>query len=367
MKGVGRRLYAWADERLGLEGIKAIALAKKVPIHRATFWYYWGGITLFFFIVQAVTGAMLLIYYRPGADAYQSVREITYELDFGWLIRSIHAWSAALMVASAFVHMFSVFFMKAFRKPREFGWWSGLALIGLTMVFGFSGYLLPMDTLAYFATNVGLDIPSKIPGVGPLIDTIARGGPDVSEVTIQRFFGLHVLILPVVFMGILGVHLLLIVKHGNAVPDAEAAKPEPERRTMPFFPNFMAKDLAVWLIALNVLVLLAAVYPWQLGQQADPLMPAPAGIHPEWYFMSQFQAFKVLGNAGSALAGEAGSAAAEYAGIGLFAIGGLLWAMIPLYDRDSTMGVRARRMTWIGLLALLGLIGMTIWGYAALE
>ena len=354
---VESRMYGWVDERLGLDEIIEFASHKEVPQHKHAFWYYWGGITLFLFLVQLVSGVLLLVYYRPGAEAYDSVRQITYDIEFGWLIRSAHSWSANLMVLAAFVHMFSVFFMKAYRKPREFGWWSGLALLGMTMVFGFSGYLLPMDELAYFATKVGLEIPASIPGVGALIVTLVQGGDNVTPVTIQRFFALHVVVLPLVFIGTLGFHLWLVQKHGNALPPDEESKPETERRSIPFFPNFFAKDLAMWLITLNVLAILASLYPWQLGVQADPAAPAPEGIHPEWYFMSQFQVLKVFGRIFPGITGE-------ILGILLFSVGGLLWALIPLYDKDNRLAMRARTATWFGFAALFGLIILTIWGYA---
>ncbi len=354
-----RRLWRWCDERLGLGGLWSFAEKKTVPIHRHTFWYYWGGITLFLFGIQAVTGVLLLIYYRPGPEAYDSVRTITYDTQYGWLVRSLHSWGANLMVAAAFVHMFSVAFMKAYRRPREFGWWTGLALLGLLLVFGFSGYLLPWDELSYFATAVGLEIPRSIPGVGVLVTNIVQGGPEVSEITVQRFFALHVLVLPAALAGILVVHLALIMKHGSALPPSEEARPKRERRSVPFFPNFVATDLAVWLIALNALCVLAFLFPWQLGNPADPLASAPEGIHPEWYFMPEFQALKVLGEW---LPGFAG----EIAGVALFSIGGVLWALLPLYDNTNCNAVRARRATWVTLAALLGLLAMTVWGYAGL-
>jgi quinol-cytochrome oxidoreductase complex cytochrome b subunit len=149
--------------------------------------------------VQCFTGVLLLVYYRPGAEAYESVRQITFVMHFGWLIRSAHAWAANLMIFAILVHMFSVFFMKAYRKPREFGWLSGMVLLGIASVFGFSGYLLPMDELSYFATKVGLQIPVAIPFVGPAIANMLRGGPEVSEFTVQRFFALHVVVLPASF------------------------------------------------------------------------------------------------------------------------------------------------------------------------
>jgi cytochrome b6 len=354
--GAHNPVYEWVDERLGLEELQAFAKKKEVPDHKHSFWYYFGGISLFFFLVQLVTGILLLVYYRPGPEAYDSVREITYEVDFGWLVRSAHSWSANLMVLAVFVHMFSVFFMKAYRKPREFGWWSGLALLGLTMLFGFSGYLLPMDELAYFATKVGLEIPQTMPGMGPIIVDLVQGGPEVSSVTIQRFFALHAVILPLVFIGLLMFHLWLVQKHGNAVPPSEEAKPFGERRAVPFFPNFVMKDLAFWLIAMNVLAILASMFPWPLGPQADPLAAAPAGIHPEWYFMSQFQLLKVMGAWFPGIVGE-------YLGIGLFTLGAVLWALIPFYDTKSKGGARGRMATWFGFLMLIALIGLTIWGY----
>ena len=183
-------------ERLGLEDVLVAAKKKTVPLHKHSAWYYWGGLSLFFFIVQALSGVLLMVYYRPGPEAYESVRQITYQIHFGWLVRSVHNWSANLFLLSVFIHMFSVFFMKAYRRPREFGWWSGMLLLLLGLTFGFSGYLLPMDELSYFATKVGLEIPNAIPVIGPPIANLLRGSVDVSEFTVQRFFALHAVILP---------------------------------------------------------------------------------------------------------------------------------------------------------------------------
>ncbi|MBF0594009.1 MAG: cytochrome bc complex cytochrome b subunit [Candidatus Omnitrophica bacterium] len=359
MKNKMEAVWLWVDERLDLSSLIAFAKHKTVPEHKYSFWYYWGGISLFLFLVQVITGTLLLIYYRPGSDAFDSVRQITYEINFGWLIRSIHAWAANLMVASIFVHMFSVFFMKAYRSPREFGWWSGMILLMITMVFGFSGYLLPMNELSYFATKVGLEIPTGMPIIGPLIGDIVRAGPEVSDFTLQRFFALHVVVLPALFVPLLGLHLFLIQKHGISIPPSEEARPVAERKNIPFFPNFMMKDLAAWLITLNILALLAAVFPWDLGIQADALKPAPPGIHPEWYFMVPFQILKLFG---TWFPGDLG----EGMGIGIFSVGMVLWMLIPLYDPDSRSGQRARYATYFGLLALASIVILTIWGYAAL-
>jgi len=352
-------IYSWVDDRLGLDDLLSFARQKTVPEHAHSFWYYWGGVSLFFFLVQALTGVLLLIYYRPGPDAFESVRQITFEIHFGWLIRSAHSWAANLMVVAVFVHMFSVFFMKAYRNPREFGWWSGLALLMITMLFGFSGYLLPMNELAYFATKVGLEIPTSLPVIGAKMAELVRGGPEVSEFTVQRFFALHVVVLPALFLPLLGFHLWLVQKHGNALPPSEEARDPEERRSIPFFPNFMMKDLAMWLIALNVLALLASMFPWDLGQAADSLKPAPRGIHPEWYFMSSFQVLKLFGQWFPGAAGEA-------AGMVIFTLGLVLWFLIPLYDSSSKVGRRGLWASYFGLFAVAVLVVTTIWGYAAL-
>ena len=359
MKSNLEQVWLWIDERLDLSSMIAFAKHKTVPEHKHSFWYYWGGISLFLFLVQAVTGVLLLIYYRPGPDAYDSVRQITYDMNFGWLIRSFHAWAANLMVAAIFIHMFSVFFMKAYRSPREFGWWSGIILLMISMIFGFSGYLLPMNELSFFATKVGLEIPTSMPVIGPIIGDIVRAGPEVSAFTVQRFFALHVVVLPALFIPFLGFHLWLVMKHGTSIPPSEEARPIKDRKTIPFFPNFFMKDLAVWLITLNVLAVLAAIFPWELGIQADELKAAPKGIHPEWYFMSPFQILKVFGNMFPGAVGEG-------LGVGIFSVGLILWMLIPLYDPNSRSGNRARYATYFGILALVSLIVLTIWGYAAI-
>jgi cytochrome b6 len=183
-----------------------------------------------------------------------------------------------------------------------------------------------------------------------------RGGLEVNEFTVQRFFALHVVVLPALFLPLLGFHLWLVQRHGNAVPPDEEARPAKDRKTIPFFPNFMRKDLGMWLITLNVLALMASVFPWTLGRQADSLVPAPAGIHPEWYFMSPFEMLKLLG---TFLPGEAG----EIAGILLFTLGIVLWVLIPFYDSTKESGQRGRAAHYFGLLAVFALLATTAIGY----
>ena len=190
-------LRRWLDERLDWDDLIAPLRHKTVPTHRLSYWYFFGGITLFLFVIQVLTGILLLLYYRPGAnEAFESVQYIMTRVQFGWLIRSIHSWSANLMIFTAFAHMFSVLFLKAYRKPRELTWVSGVLLLFLVMGFGFSGYLLPWNTLAFFATKVGTEIAGQVPIVGKPMMIFLRGGEEVTGATLTRFFGFHVAVLP---------------------------------------------------------------------------------------------------------------------------------------------------------------------------
>jgi cytochrome b6 len=234
-----------------------------------------------------------------------------------------------------------------------------MALLILGLLFGFSGYLLPMDDLSFFATKVGLAIPENLPIIGHAISNLMRGGLEVTELTVQRFFAWHAVVLPLLFLPLLGFHLWLVQKHGNASPPSEDDKPASELKTIPFFPNFLLKDLAMWLITLNAIALLASLFPPDLGQAADALKPAPAGIHPEWYFMSSFETLKIVGKIIPGMAGEA-------FGITIFTLGLVLWCLIPFYDTKKLAGKRGRNATYFGIFCLGVLLVTTIWGYAAI-
>ena len=179
-----RPLTNWLDERLSISSLTKLADKKEVPLHRHSIWYYFGGMTLFLFVVQVTTGILLLLYYRPSAEnAFESVQFIITEVKFGWLIRSIHSWSANLMIATLFIHMFSVFFLRAYHKPREITWVSGAVLLFIVICFGFSGYVLPWNKLAFFATKVGTEIAGVVPIVGHPVLRFLRGGDDVTGAT----------------------------------------------------------------------------------------------------------------------------------------------------------------------------------------
>src|ERR1700690_370358 len=206
-----QQVVDWLDERLDLSGLKHFVAEKGVPVHAQEIWYYLGGLTLFLFMVQVASGILLLLYYRPSsAEAYESVQFIVTQVEFGWLIRNIHSWSANLLILAAFAHMFSVFFLKGYRKPRELTWVSGALLLFLMLGFGFSGYLLPWNELSFFATKVGTGIAGAVPVVGPPMLRFLRGGDDVTGATLSRFYALHVAVLPAITTLLVTLHLLFV-------------------------------------------------------------------------------------------------------------------------------------------------------------
>ena len=266
---------------------------KKVPQHRHSAWYMLGGMALFFFIVQVITGVLLMIYYRPS-QPWQSVNYIVNEVPFGALIRSIHHWSANLMILVLFLHMFSTFFMKAYRRPRELTWLTGLGLLGLAMVFGFSGYLLPWDDLAFFATRIGISEIEKAPVLGPWLADLARGGSDVTQETVGRFFTLHVFVLPFLVFGLITVHLLFVQIQGVSEPDSFAKLPAEKKKYRKFFGDFLVGEIPIWFALGGLLLFLAAAMPRVLEPEADVYSAAAEGIKPEWYMLVPYQALKLF-------------------------------------------------------------------------
>ncbi len=357
MNGLLKKIYTWIDERAQLAPLVEFMGKKYVPVHRHSLWYYFGGVTLFLFVIQVVTGILLLLYYKGSEQlAFESIQFIMSKVRFGWLIRSIHSWSANLFVLSAFVHMFSVYFARAYRKPREITWVTGMLMFFLALGFGFSGYLLPWNELAFFATKVGTDIAGVLPVVGKPIMVFLRGGEEVTGATLSRFFGFHVAVLPGIFTVLLAVHLALVQQQGMSEPLEPEGSRTGEKNVMPFFPNFLLRDLLLWLLVLNLLAILAVFFPWELGRKADSFASAPAGIRPEWYFMFMFQTLKLI-------PAKVLFADGEVLGILLFSVAGVLWLLIPFWDRRSSRGEATRYLNYVGLFVVVYILIFTTLGW----
>jgi quinol-cytochrome oxidoreductase complex cytochrome b subunit len=209
------KLYLWLDERLGLNAMYTGLLDRPEP--KGNWWNTLGSASLFLFLLQGATGIFLTVYYTPSPDhAYDSITYIMNGVAFGWFIRGIHHWGATLMVIIVFVHMLRVFVTASFKYPRELTWLIGVGLLLLTLGMGFTGYLLPWNQKAFWATTVGTQIAGSVPFAGEFILKALRGGSDLSALTLQRFFMAHIWMLPALLVALIGVHILLIIKHGES-------------------------------------------------------------------------------------------------------------------------------------------------------
>jgi cytochrome b6 len=355
------RLKDFFFERLGLNVLADLAAHKRVPIHGTSIFYFLGGMALFLFAVQVATGILLALYYKPSPDqAFESVRAIMTEIDFGWLFRSVHSWSANLLIGILFLHLLTTYMMRAYRPPREFTWITGVILLFVFMAFGFSGYLLPWNQLAFFATSVGTAIVGVVPVVGKYFLLLARGGENITGDTLARFYALHVVILPLTVLAVIAIHLYLVQNHGISSPQAVIKKYGDEKKvpSMSFIPHFLLHDMVGWYLALGILAALAALFPWELGQKAEPFGSAPAGIKPEWYFLFMFQTLKEL----PAHIGGIEWLEGEMVGVLFFGFCGLVILFVPFLDIGVSRGRPRRILNFLATLAVIYFIVMTARG-----
>ena len=345
------RRTSWLEERTRLSPLIQASLHVRIPMTART--YYFGGIALFLFGIQAVTGTLLALYYKATPEAaYKSVQYVTSDVSFGWLIRSIHHWAANLMILFVVLHLIRVFAQAAYKYPREITWVIGTGLLMVTLGFGFTGYLLPWDQRAYWATVVGTEIAGNVPLVGDALLLLLRGGADVTGDTMSRFFGIHVLVLPIALAGLLGVHLLLVHQLGLANPkrpEPRVPAPEVEREPLrPFFPHYMVDEFVAWYVLLAVLVVLASLFPVGLEAQANPLQ-TPEGIKPEWYYLGVYELLKLV---------------PRIVGIMIPIVGIGILVVWPFLDRSPEVLIRRRKMVVGGAtLILVALIALTVRGY----
>ncbi len=214
-----QRSTEWVDERYQVSEPLSKILSKPVPNFARRWWYCLGGITAFLFVVQGVTGIMMTFYYQPTPEAaYASIQYLESQVSFGAAVRSIHHWAANAMILMCTAHMLRVFITGAYKAPRELNWVSGFILLILTLVFGFTGYLLPWDQRAFWASTVGSEIAGAIPVVGDLALIFLRVGWDVSAQTLSRFYGLHVLAIPLLTVAFMAAHFLMVRRQGVARP-----------------------------------------------------------------------------------------------------------------------------------------------------
>ena len=284
------RLYDWLDSRLNLKPVERTLLEEPIP-GGASWIYVFGSVTLFLFLLQAVTGMFLALYYAPTPDhAYDSIRFIETEVLFGAFVRGLHHWGASAMVVAIGLHMLQAFLYGAFKPPREVMWMVGVVLFLFVMGFAFTGYLLPWDQTAYWATQVGVNMVGTIPVIGDFLMRVMRGGETLGALTLSRFFAIHVLFLPSLLVMLIGLHLFILRRVGPAGPWTD------ERATLgseTFYPRQVYMD-AVVIFGVFVTVAAAALtIPFPLTDKADPSDTSFVPV-PEWYFLFYYELLKYV-------------------------------------------------------------------------
>lgn len=336
------------ETRTGLVSLWRHFADEPVPIRRA--WLFTlGSASLLAFLVQLGTGLVLSLYYAPTPDhAHESVKAIETSLWGGSLVRGLHHWGASAMVLLVVLHMARTFSFGAYKKPREMTWVVGVVLLLLVLGFGFTGYLLPWDQKAYWATVVGTKVPSALPVVGPMTERLMAGGPKVGAYTLTRFFTLHVVLLPLLTLALIGAHLALLRKHGHAGP---STGPDPRE---PFFPYQAARDSVVCVLVVLALFWLAARYPAPLERLADP-SDTSYTPRPDWYFLPLFQMLKYFKGPLEPI----GTAILPGLAVGLL-------ALLPWLDRSPDRAP-SRRKLFVGGGALAGVAVLALLYLGALD
>ncbi len=294
------RLLDWFDNRTGYRDFMHEALYERIP-GGARWRYVWGSTLSFTFFIQVVTGLFLWMAYSPSArSAWESVYFIQYQMQWGWLLRGIHHFTAQAMVILLALHLVQVVIDGAYKAPREVNFWLGLVLMQIVLALSLTGYLLPWDQKGYWATNVATNLISLVPGIGEQLQRVVVGGSTYGHATLTRFFALHAGVLPAILVGLLVLHIKVFRRHGICAVGAD------ERPATTFWPDQVLKD-AVACLAILAVILGFAVKGFyfappsgealethlgaELGAPADPAIPYSAA-RPEWYFLFLFQFLK---------------------------------------------------------------------------
>ncbi len=342
-----QRCVDWFAERVPIRGEQLRELTNEpVPNHLKRWWFCLGGTPAYLFVVQIVTGILLAIYYQAAPEtAYDSVEYITQEASYGWYLRGLHKWAATLMVASVILHQMRVYFTGAYRRPRELNWMVGMCLLLCTLTIGFTGYSLVYEQLSYWGATVGANLCDSVPLLGPLMKNLLLAGEVYNERTLSRFFLLHAAVIPVVMLLLLGVHITLIRIQGVTEFPAEGERDD-ERKTFDFFPDHFLTELAIGLTLMILLSTLATIFPATMGPRADPLV-TPEVIKPEWFFYVAFRWLKLFSGTAAVLS------------MGFIVAAMFVWPFLDSLLRRVTRSEETS--TWIGVAAVLVILGLTVW------
>ncbi len=353
-------MLTWLDQRTGVVTATKDFLTEDVP-GGASYWYAFGSATVFAMIIQIVTGMFLTLYYSPAAStAWASTLYIYQKVPFGKFIISMHYWGASAMIAFMAMHLLQVLIWGAYKKPRELQWIVGVVLFLLTIVLGLTGYLLPWDQNAFLASQVAIQIAGSVPIVGNATVAFLQDGATLGTLTINRFFGIHVWLVPAVLIGLVGAHLAIFRWNGAAGPPLdEAPKLKPGR----FWPDQMFMDIVVSFAMFAVIVVLALIAPPILDARADPNDTAFIA-YPAWYFLALFDLLTIVGKFPDAVVPTLDLVATViFPGL----LVGVL-VLLPFIDRNPSR--RISRRPWIlGVTALtmVGAIGLSLHGQIGIQ
>ena len=285
-----QQLYQWFDRRTGIGSLLHEGLDEPIP-GGARWAYVFGSVLLFLFISQTITGIFLALYYVPSAaDAHTTVAYIVKEVTGGRFLRSLHAYGSSAVVIVLLLHLMQTYLYGAYKGRRELLWISGCVLFGLMLAMAFTGYLLPWDQKAFFATTVGTNMASDVPLIGSWLKRLMRGGDEMGTLTVSRFFVAHVFIIPAVLIAFIATHVYLFRKAGAAGPPTEDPV-NPKLPTQRFYPRQVVMDTIIALVMILILGLLAHFAPTELGPKANPA-DTQYIPRPEWYYLPIFQWLK---------------------------------------------------------------------------
>ena len=341
------------NERLPLTEFSA-HLRKPLPKH-INLLFSLGSLAMFLLLLQAATGAFLALYYSPSPEhAHNAVTYISEEVPFGSFVRGLHHWGASAMVIIVFLHLLRVVLYGSYKAPRELTWIFGVLLLLVTLGFGFTGYLLPWDEKAYWATVVGVEIASTAPILGDFVAKVLRGGTEIGAVTLSRFYALHTIWLPWLVFGLVGVHLFFVRYYGSSGTPQNTSEEMPSQDVeggKPFYPDQVFEDVVGMLILFVVLAAVALFVPVPLEDVADPTN-ADYDPRPEWYFLFLFQLLKYF------------QGPLEIVGTFVIpTVGMVLLLFLPFLDKSERAVLWKRPVALtVTTVSVVGIVGLTILG-----
>lgn len=343
-----RRLIEWVDSRIGLTE----TMLRPGPDYSLNVFYWLGALIVIAFLVQGVTGVLMLLYYVPTVDqAYASTQFIIKYVPLGGLIETIHLYSAYAMILLAFMHLMRGYFVSVQKKPREMMWIVGMLMGVVVLGFGLTGYLLPWTVISKSATDVTIGMLSFLPGqLAPVLKFLIAGpGSDAAE--LSRFFDLHIVVLPAIFLVLLAFKMYMFEIHGASEPTTGIVK---RVRAVPWFPDILLYFSMLSSVFLFILLGASVLFPLSLPPQFTPEAASSYVPQPEWYFLSIYQILKF-----SFFEGPAAVVPLVVVSVALAVL-----MLLPFIDRGSERNPGRRPIyTTLGVMIVLELIVLSAWGY----